>query len=422
MMMMTVWNGMTMLLDKFLEHFQLDMSVLRYLKEYPNVIYEKLLQIVGGRMAEYFGFKKLYGLGLLLTCILTFLSPVVARLNVWAFMVLRICQGLFEGVTFPSLHCMTARWIPIKERNSFIARSYFGSVFGLIISYPLCGLLIDSFGWDSAFYVIGGITLTWFLFWTFLVFDTPDSHPRISKEELEYITTELSNTVSKKTKPIPWKSILTSVPFWGMVITDCGNCVGIITLGSYGSLYLKKMLGVDIKANGVLSGVPMLSRYLGGLVTAAMADYLLKHRGWSVVKVRRVFNSICMCGPAVTMAILAFPPAGSQCSVTMTVCLLTTGMFLNGAISPGHFSSPGDLSPNYAGTIFGMSNTLSGGGVGYLTPVMVSTITGYYGYTFEAWTIVFSIASSVYIVANIFYFFMISGSIQPWNDYDSINK
>ena len=37
----------------------------------------------------------------------------------------------------------------------------------------MCGILIDSFGWESAFYVIGSITCVWFVFWWFLVFDTP---------------------------------------------------------------------------------------------------------------------------------------------------------------------------------------------------------------------------------------------------------
>ena len=84
-----------------------------------------------------------------------------------------------------------------------------------------------------------------------------------------------------------------------MIITDMGNCVGIMTLGSYGPSYLKYMLGVDIKTNGFLSGLPMLTRYLGGLFHAAIADYLFTKRDWSVLWVRRVFNSICMCGPAI---------------------------------------------------------------------------------------------------------------------------
>ena len=373
---------------------------------------------MGGRLAEYFGFKKLYGWGLLLTSLLSFLSPPVARLSVWAFVVLRVFQGLFEGVTFPSLHAMTARWIPVKERNSFIARSYFGSVFGLIISYPLCGLIIDGLGWEAAFYVIGSITVVWFIFWQLLVFDSPERHPRISESELDYISRELSGTLSDKTRPIPWRAILTSVPFIGMVITDCGNCVGIMTLGSYGSLYLKRMLGVNIKVNGFLSGLPMLARYLGGLFHAAIADYLLRHRDWSVLRVRRVFNSICMVGPALTMLVLAFPPPGAQCSTAFTVTLITTGMFLNGALSSGHFSSPSDLAPNYAGTIFGMSNTMSGGLTAYLTAVSVGAITQD-NYTFHAWSIVFGTAAATYIVTNVFYFFMISGDIQQWNYYVS---
>ena len=103
-------------------------------------------QIIGGRLTEYYGVKRVYGLGLFLTTILTFLSPVVAKLNVYAFMLLRIFIGVFEGVTFPALQAMTTRWIPVKERNSFIARSYFGSVFGLVITFPLCGFLSDTLG------------------------------------------------------------------------------------------------------------------------------------------------------------------------------------------------------------------------------------------------------------------------------------
>ena len=81
-------------------------------------------------MAEYFGFKKIYGFGVLLSGLMCFLSPIVAQSNVWGYMVLRALQGVFTGVTFPSLYAMTARWVPLKERNSFIARSYFGTVFG----------------------------------------------------------------------------------------------------------------------------------------------------------------------------------------------------------------------------------------------------------------------------------------------------
>ena len=90
---------------------------------------------------------------------------------------------MFEGVSFPALHAMIARWVPLEERNSFMARSFMGSVFGLIITFPLCGYLSDYYGWRSAFYVIGGITCVWFIFWWFLVYDSPDKHPRMGSKE-----------------------------------------------------------------------------------------------------------------------------------------------------------------------------------------------------------------------------------------------
>ena len=100
------------------------------------------------------------------------------------------------------------------------------------------------------------------------------------------------------------------------------------------------------------------------------------------------------------------------------MALIITGMFFNGALSSGHFSSPSDLAPNYAGTIFGMSNTMSGGLTAYLTAVGVGAIIKD-NYTFQAWSIVFSTASATYIITNLFYFFMISGDIQQWNYYVS---
>ncbi len=68
-------------------------------------------QIIGGRLAELYGAKLVFGLGLLLTSAGTLLSPVVAQVHYGAFMALRISQGIFEGVTFPSLHAMAARYI-----------------------------------------------------------------------------------------------------------------------------------------------------------------------------------------------------------------------------------------------------------------------------------------------------------------------
>ena len=51
--------------------------------------------------------------------------------------------------------------------------------------------MANKLGWESVFYVFGVLGLVWFLFWWWLVYDTPQSHPTISRQEKEYILKSL---------------------------------------------------------------------------------------------------------------------------------------------------------------------------------------------------------------------------------------
>ena len=50
------------------------------------------------------------------------------------------------------------------------------------------------------------------------------------------------------------------------------------------------------------------------------------------------------------------------------------GFFFNGAISPGFFSSFMDIAPNFAGTTFGISNTLGSALFGTTVPLFVGAM------------------------------------------------
>ena len=81
-----------------------------------------------------------------------------------------------------------------------------GSQVGTAAATVLCGYMIDwrvMGGWPSAFYVLGGVSLIWFVFWCLLFFDTPGSHPRISTEELAYIETSIGEQSSEVLKHLP---------------------------------------------------------------------------------------------------------------------------------------------------------------------------------------------------------------------------
>lgn len=63
---------------------------------------------------------------------------------------------------------------------------------------PICGLLIASLGWESVFYVTGGIGIIWSVAWFLLVYDSPSQHPRISDEERRYIQESIGSTATTK--------------------------------------------------------------------------------------------------------------------------------------------------------------------------------------------------------------------------------
>lgn len=97
------------------------------------------------------------------------------------------------------MHAMLARWIPPLERSKFAALVYAGANFGTVVSLPLSGWLcsLDLWGgWPLCFYLFGALGVIWFVFWIFLVYDTPTAHPRICPQEKEFILESIGRQVS----------------------------------------------------------------------------------------------------------------------------------------------------------------------------------------------------------------------------------
>ena len=120
----------------------------------------------------------------------------------------------------------------------------------------------------------------------------------------------------------------------------------------------------DIRTSAIISYIMNLSiklstwsRYIGGVTIARFSDYLISSGRLSLLTSRRVFNTISQVVPAITIVSMGYVGCSPMAVVTVNII----GMFFNGAISSGHFASGVDLSPNYAGTIFGVTNTVSGG-------------------------------------------------------------
>lgn len=77
-----------------------------------------LTQYLGGFLADRYGGKFVYGLGLLSDCMLNLILPwLTVKFEVPALMTIKIIQGALQGVIMPAMFSMTAKWTPKPEKN-----------------------------------------------------------------------------------------------------------------------------------------------------------------------------------------------------------------------------------------------------------------------------------------------------------------
>lgn len=365
-------------------------------------------QIPGGMLAQRIGPKLVFGVSNLVACLLAVLLPLAASIDYRALIAVRVLQGFIAGAAWPSMHSMTANWIPPNDRSKFVT-AYLGSSVGAALTFPLCGFLMEWFGWPTVFYSTALLGSAWFLAWWFLVFDHPHVHPRISRSELDYLKSNLGQTVAKRKPPTPWKEIVTSLPLWMNVVAQWGGIWGLFTMLTQAPTYFRHVHGWSIRATGLLSGFPHICRITFAMVVSWIGDYMLKKEKISRTKLRKIATALC----TVVQGVFVLGLAYSGCSPVVAAACLAAAVGASGAVSTGPLASLVDISPNYASILMGITNMLTVM-PGFISPIIVGLLT-YQNQTADAWRVVFLITAAMLVVPGIVYALCASSELQPWN-------
>lgn len=369
-----------------------------------------LTQIPFGIAAKKYGSLKFLGWGMFINSVFAFFVPISAHWGMWWLILTRFIQGLGEGPIVPCTHALLAKWIPPQERSRMGAIVYAGAQFGTIISMPLSGLLAE-YSWPSIFYVFGAIGVVWSLLFLWTVYEDPQSTPSISDEEKNFINEALwGNNTSEKSPDIPWKSILTSMPFYAILFAHMAQNYGYEFLMTELPTYMKQILRFSIKENGFLSSVPYLGMWITSLVLSTIADWLITSKKLSITSTRKLLNTIGQFGPAICLAVVSY----TGCNRVLTVFLLTVGISFNGGIYSGFKINHLDISPRFAGILMAISNC-SANLAGLLAPITAGHLIDGKP-TIAQWQVVFLIASVVYLICATFYLIFGSGVRQPWDN------
>ncbi len=180
-----------MLTDLHLSNTQLGMLLSAFSWTYV------LFQVPFGSLAERYGAHRILAAGLIVWATATMLIGLSSTFT--ALFALRLLLGIGESTGFPSVSKLLAAAVPTPSLGTANGIVGFAYLFGPAVGTFLGGLLMAKFGWRSAFFVFGALSLLWLLPWSRVV------HAQRGIVRVEAVTPTL-------------RTLLKSRALWGTVL------------------------------------------------------------------------------------------------------------------------------------------------------------------------------------------------------------
>ena len=336
-------------------------------------------QLPGGWLLDRFGSKTTYLFGLTLWSLFTMFQGAVGFLAggaaVAALFLLRLALGAAEAPSFPGNGRITSAWFPANERG--LASAIFNSAqyFATALFAPIMGWLVHAFGWQSVFYVMGGLGLALALAWNKVIYG-PRSHPWVNQAEIDYIQAggALVDLDGKKAAATPAavdtfaciKELLGNRMLLGLYVFQ--YCINVLTYFflTWFPVYLVSERHMTILKAGFVASLPAICGFVGGVLGGWASDRLIK-AGWSLSAARKT--------PIVVGMLLATSMIGCNyaTSDTLVVAFMSLAFFGKGVGALG-WAVVSDTSPRQAGGLSGALFNTFGNTAGITTPIVIGYI------------------------------------------------
>jgi len=184
--------------------------------------------------------------------------------------ILRFFMGGAEAVATPATAKTLGEWFPKKERPIAAGWAGVGFSIGAMLAPPIIVVAHSYLGWQGAFIFSGGLAMIWVLLW-WLLFQTPEKHPNLSKSELAFIKQDHEPDVAKQ----PFFKTLLMVGrdkrFYGIAIPAFMAEPAWAVLSFWVPLYLASERGMDLKHIAMFAWLPFLAADLGSIASGYLA-------------------------------------------------------------------------------------------------------------------------------------------------------
>jgi MFS family permease len=333
------------------------------------------LQFPVGWLVERLGARRVLAAGLAVWACATMLVGFAHSFG--ALLALRVLLGVGESVGFPSVSKVLATVVPVRSlglANGIVA---FGYLFGPAVGSLVGGLLMASYGWRSAFWVFGALSILWLLPW---------SRVRLAERQ--------SATYARVDPPL--RALLRRPELWG---TSLGlfsvNYAFYFTL-TWLPFYVVREHGFSTEQMAGFTFLAYIVHAASGLIAGWLIDRVVARPGRASLAYKWVMGATHI-GFVACMVCVALAPA------PWALGAIFVYQVLDGANSPGVFAIPQILAgPGAAGRWVGIQN-----GIGNFAGVIAPALTGFLVGATHHFTAAFLVAAVVSVLGVVGWVLMI---------------
>lgn len=334
-----------------------------------------------GRLIDKLGTRLGYALAMVFWSLASMGTALANSLSTFALS--RYALGFGEAAVFPASIKAVAEWFPKKERALATGIFNAGTNVGAIITPLIVPWIVMHWGWKTAFIGIGALGFVWLVFWL-VIYRKPSEHPKVSRAELEYISSGLTEPTGK----ISWGSLIPLRQTWAFV-------AGKFLTDPVWWFYLFWVPGFLQTKHGLALtgiGIPVMVIYVisdvGSVAGGWLSSSLIK-RGRTVNFSRKLAMLICAIG--VIPVVFSYRVE----STWSAVLLIGLAAACHQGFSANLFTLTSDMFPARAvGSVVGI-----GGMAGAIGGFFIATVVGHVLQWTGSYMIPFVIAGAAYLLA-----------------------
>ncbi len=268
----------------------------------------------------------------------------------------RLALGFGEGATFPTATKAMASWLPADQRGLAQGVTHSFARLGNAIAPPLVGYMIIAAGWRTPFYVLGGVSLVWVIWWFAFFRNDPREHRGMLAADIALLPPS-----AMPDAPVPWGALVRLI----LPVSLVDFCYGW-TLWVYLTWlpsFLANQYHLPIKSFAWFSAAILFAGVVGDTAGGLLSDGILRRTG--NITVARRFNLVAgLLGSFVFLLPCLFVR-----DLATVAILLSLAFFFLELTNAVLWALPMDMAPQYAGIAGGIMNT--GFGVaGILSPAV----------------------------------------------------